>query len=125
MTDLVATERRGRVLVVSMQRAHKRNAVDRALADAIDAALSTLDDDNALWAGVLTGTADVFSAGSDLTSNGDYVTERGGFAGGGLRDLQARAMAGARSCMPVSSSATRRSTASCVTCRALSSKRSP
>jgi enoyl-CoA hydratase len=86
VTDLVATERRGRVLVVSMQRAHKRNAVDRALADAIDAALSILDDDDALWAGVLTGTADVFSAGSDLTSNGDYVTERGGEYGVIRRD---------------------------------------
>ena len=31
-----------------------------------------------LWAGVLTGTTDVFSAGSDLTAGGDYLTARGG-----------------------------------------------
>jgi enoyl-CoA hydratase/carnithine racemase len=31
-----------------------------------------------VWAGVLTGTADVFSAGSDLTAGGDYDTARGG-----------------------------------------------
>jgi enoyl-CoA hydratase len=78
VTGLVSTTRHGRVLVVSMQREHKRNAVDRELADAIDAALAQLDDDPSVWVGVLTGTATVFSAGSDLTSNGDYVTERGG-----------------------------------------------
>lgn len=78
MSELVTTSRRGRVLVVSMQREHKRNAVDRALADAIDQALAQLDDDPELWVGVLTGTDVAFSAGSDLTSNGDYVTERGG-----------------------------------------------
>lgn len=72
------TERRGHVLVVSMQREAKRNAVDRALSDAIDEALNHLEDDPGLWAGVLTGTASVFSAGSDLGSRGDYVTERGG-----------------------------------------------
>jgi enoyl-CoA hydratase len=78
MTELVTTLRRERVLVISMQREHKRNAVDRALADAIDLALNELDDDPELWVGVLTGTSTVFSAGSDLASNGDYVTDRGG-----------------------------------------------
>ena len=82
MTDtnlpLVALRREGRVLVISMQRAGKRNAIDRAMADAIDAALNELDDDPEIWTGVLTGTDGVFSAGSDLTSGGDYVTSRGG-----------------------------------------------
>jgi enoyl-CoA hydratase len=78
MTDLVGTERRGRVLVVSLLRERKRNAVDRELADGIDAALGLLDDDPELWAGVLTGTTTVFSAGSDLASKGDYITDRGG-----------------------------------------------
>ena len=75
---LVERRRDGRVLVISMRRAEKRNAIDRALADALDAALNELDDDERLWAGVLTGTPDVFSAGSDLTAGGDYVTSRGG-----------------------------------------------
>jgi enoyl-CoA hydratase/carnithine racemase len=75
---LVERRREGRVLVMSMRRAAKRNAIDRAMADALDEALNELDDDDGLWAGVLTGTADVFSAGSDLTAAGDYVTERGG-----------------------------------------------
>ncbi len=72
------TRREGHVLVISMERSAKRNAIDRAMADALDAALNELDDDEGLWAGILTGTAEVFSAGSDLTAAGDYVTERGG-----------------------------------------------
>lgn len=76
--NLVGRRREGRVLVISMQRASKRNAINRAVADALDDALNELDDDESLWAGVLTGTPDVFSAGSDLTALGDYVTERGG-----------------------------------------------
>src|SRR6516164_2951688 len=75
---LVTTRRDDRVLLITMERAAKRNAIDRAMADQLDRALNELDDDPALWAGVLTGTADIFSAGSDLTSRGDYVTERGG-----------------------------------------------
>jgi len=78
MKELVSTRREGHVLIISMQREDKRNAVDRALADAIDEALNLLDDDTGLWAGVLTSTATVFSAGSDLTAAGDYHTERGG-----------------------------------------------
>src|ERR1700689_978847 len=61
-----------------MERIAKRNAIDRAMADALDDALNELDDDHDLWAGVLTGSGDVFSAGSDLTAGGDYSTARGG-----------------------------------------------
>jgi enoyl-CoA hydratase/carnithine racemase len=75
---LVETWRDGHVLVVALCRPEKRNAVDRALADAIDAALNELDDDPDLWVGVLTATGTVFSAGSDLHAAGDYVTTRGG-----------------------------------------------
>jgi len=78
---LVETVRDGRVFVISMHREGKRNAVDRALADALDAALNELEDDPELWVGVLAGTPMVFSAGSDLTSQGDYDTERGGSYG--------------------------------------------
>jgi enoyl-CoA hydratase len=82
MTDpsptLVTRRRAGHVLVVALNRPEKRNAVNRALADQLDEALNELDDDGELWAGVLTGTPEMFSAGSDLTSAGDYVTERGG-----------------------------------------------
>ena len=75
---LVGRRRDGHVLVITMQRTEKRNAIDRAMADALENALNELDDDPDLWAGVLTGSDDVFSAGSDLTAAGDYRTERGG-----------------------------------------------
>jgi enoyl-CoA hydratase/carnithine racemase len=76
--SLVTAERTDHVLVISMQRGEKYNAVNRQMADELDAALNQLDDDDELWAGVLTGTRDAFCAGSDLTAGGDYVTERGG-----------------------------------------------
>ena len=62
----VTQEIRGRVLVVRIEREHKRNAIDVDTALGIDAALNRLDDDPALWVGVLTGTQTVFSAGTDL-----------------------------------------------------------
>lgn len=77
-SELVGTHRDGRVFVITLQREAKRNAVDRALADAIDAALNTLDDDDALDVGILSGGNRFFCAGSDLASGGDYATERGG-----------------------------------------------
>ena len=76
--NLVRVERAGRLLVVRMCREGKRNAVNRQLADELDAAFNLLEDDAELWAGVLTGTSTVFCAGSDLAAGGDYVTERGG-----------------------------------------------
>jgi enoyl-CoA hydratase len=76
--SLVRAERTGRLLVVRMCREAKRNAVNRQLADELDAAFNLLEDDDGLWAGVLTGTGSVFCAGSDLTAGGDYLTERGG-----------------------------------------------
>lgn len=74
----VQTERRNRVLIVSLHREEKRNAIDRELADGIDAALNTLEDDPELWVGILTGTATVFSAGTDLKQPASPATERGG-----------------------------------------------
>jgi enoyl-CoA hydratase/carnithine racemase len=73
----VRYERRGRVLVVRIEREAKRNAVDRGTAHGIDEALNLLDDDDELWAGVITGTTTVFSAGTDL-KDGSGRTERGG-----------------------------------------------
>jgi enoyl-CoA hydratase len=78
VTELVSRDRDGHVLVVTMRREAKRNAVDRLLADAISAALDELDDDPELWCGIITGGPAFFSAGSDLTAGGDYSTTRGG-----------------------------------------------
>lgn len=74
----VRTEVRGRVLVVTIDRPERRNAIDRATADGLSAALDRLDDNPDLWCGVLTGAGGYFCAGSDLTAGYDYVTPRGG-----------------------------------------------
>jgi enoyl-CoA hydratase/carnithine racemase len=73
----VHEERGGHVLVIRMEREAKRNAIDKAMTHGIDAALNLLDDDDDLWAGVITGTMTVFSAGTDL-KDGSGRTERGG-----------------------------------------------
>ena len=44
----------------------------------IDEALNLLEDDDELWAGVITGTTSVFSAGTDLRDGAGGPTERGG-----------------------------------------------
>src|SRR3954447_20229516 len=62
----VRTERRGAVLVITIDRPQARNAVNRAVAEGIAAALDALDDDDALAAGVLTGAGGGFCAGMDL-----------------------------------------------------------
>ena len=74
----VIEKQRGRILVVRIQREEKRNAIDVPTAQGIGAALDRLDDDPELWAGVLTGTETVFSAGTDLRDGADARTERGG-----------------------------------------------
>jgi enoyl-CoA hydratase len=66
LADPVATAREGDVLVITIQRPEARNAVNRAVAEGIAAALDELDGDDTLRAGVLTGAGGVFSAGMDL-----------------------------------------------------------
>lgn len=77
----VTTERQGRVLVIRMERVAKRNAIDGAMTEAMDAALNLLDDDPEVWAGVLTGGTEVFSAGTDMAAGSGTPTERGGLYG--------------------------------------------
>ena len=77
----VTTERQGRVLVIRMERVAKRNAIDASMTEAMDAALNLLDDDPELWAGVLTGGNEVFSAGTDMAAGSGTPTERGGLYG--------------------------------------------
>jgi len=73
----VTVEQRDRVLVVRIEREEKRNAIDAAVTEGIGAALDRVEDDPGLSAGVLTGTATVFSAGTDMRA-GMSETERGG-----------------------------------------------
>jgi len=66
VSDVLLTERRGRVLVMTLNRPDQRNALNAELADALAAALSELDGDDGLTAGVLTGNGKNFCAGMDL-----------------------------------------------------------
>lgn len=60
------------VLILTINRPDRRNAVDRAVADALDAGLRRLDADDDLAVGILTGAGGTFSAGMDLR---EFLTE--------------------------------------------------
>jgi enoyl-CoA hydratase len=77
----VETERLGRVLVITIHREHKRNAIDASITAGLDAALNNLEDDPELWCGILAGGPKVFSAGADLAAGPGDPTPRGGIAG--------------------------------------------
>ena len=62
----VLRERLDRVLLITLNRPEARNAINRAAAEALGAALDELDDDDELRVGVLTGAGSGFSAGMDL-----------------------------------------------------------
>lgn len=66
MDDQLLTEREGPVLVITLNRPHRRNAIDLRTAEALAAALDELDGDPGLRAGVLTGAGSTFCAGMDL-----------------------------------------------------------
>jgi enoyl-CoA hydratase len=88
MTDsaeqAVLTERRGRVLLVTLNRPDQRNAINAAVATGIGAALDALDADAGLSIGVITGAGKGFCSGMDLKAfvTGESPTVPGrGFAG--------------------------------------------
>lgn len=62
----VLTERRERVLVVTINRPDQRNAVNAAVAHGIAGALDQLDADAELAVGIVTGAGGFFCAGMDL-----------------------------------------------------------
>jgi len=64
--EAVITERRGSVLLITLNRPEVRNAVNAALAAGVAGALEELDGDEGLSVGVLTGAGGFFSAGMDL-----------------------------------------------------------
>lgn len=82
-SDLVLTEQRDHVLVITINRPEVRNAFDLATADAMSKAVDLLDEDPELRVGVLTGAGGHFSSGMDrkasLTGDVPYVARRGIF----------------------------------------------
>jgi enoyl-CoA hydratase len=80
---VVLTERRERVLVVTLNRPDQRNAVNSEVARGIATALDELDADASLAVGIITGAGGYFCAGMDLKAfaAGDMPWTDGGFAG--------------------------------------------
>jgi enoyl-CoA hydratase len=76
---VVLTDRRERLLVITINRPDQRNAVNAAVAAGIADAMERLDADANLSVGVLTGAGKGFSAGMDLKA---FVAEGSPHAGG-------------------------------------------
>ncbi|WP_159981621.1 MULTISPECIES: crotonase/enoyl-CoA hydratase family protein [unclassified Novosphingobium] len=84
MEDEVLVTERGGVLEVTINRPAQRNAMTRAAAQAIGAAMDRLDSQGHLRCAILTGAGGSFCAGMDLKGflRGELpVDERGGFGG--------------------------------------------
>jgi len=64
--DTVTLERDGHVLLIGLNRAHKRNSFDRAMLADLARAYSLLESDASVRAGVLFAHGDHFTAGLDL-----------------------------------------------------------
>lgn len=83
MTETITFERQGHIAIIRIDRPHRRNAFDRATAEALEAAIDAYEDDDDLRVAILTGSDIVFSAGQDLfavNEGGMAATEkRGGF----------------------------------------------
>jgi enoyl-CoA hydratase len=89
VADEVLLERRGRVLLITLNRPDARNAVNLAVSEAVAAALDLLDGDGELSVGVLTGAGKGFSAGMDLKAFA--AGERPHVAGRGFAGITRRA----------------------------------
>src|SRR3954468_23159335 len=66
MTDEVLVEQRDGVQVITLNRPEAKNALNRAVAERVAAAVDELDASDELRVGVLTGAGGTFSAGMDL-----------------------------------------------------------
>ena len=66
VADEVLVERRDGVQVITINRPEAKNALDRAVAEGVAAAVDELDASDDLRVGVLTGAGGTFSAGMDL-----------------------------------------------------------
>ena len=84
MTQEVLTEVREGVLIVTINRPEAKNAMSKAAAEGIAAAMDQLDADDSLRVGILTGAGGTFCSGMDLKGflRGESPTVEGrGFGG--------------------------------------------
>jgi len=91
MSDIVTLEARDRVALITLDRPDARNAVNGDVAQAMEAAIDRLENDDDLWVGIIQANTEgqakpVFCAGADLKAinsgqGATLMTERGGFGG--------------------------------------------
>ncbi|MDD9938905.1 MAG: crotonase/enoyl-CoA hydratase family protein [Myxococcales bacterium] len=79
--DVLLSEVRDHVLIITLNRPRARNAFNAALTQALSDALDRFEEDPALRVAILTGAGGSFSAGMDLKAMGDktFTEKRGGF----------------------------------------------
>ncbi len=75
MNETVLTERRGEILVVTINRPEVRNAVNSPTARKLGQTFVDFDGDDSVKVAVLTGAGGTFCAGADLKSVGDGTFE--------------------------------------------------
>jgi enoyl-CoA hydratase len=91
MSDIVTFETRERVALITLNRPDARNAVNGDVAEAMEAAVDQMENDDNIWVGIIQANTEgqanpVFCAGADLKAinsgaGGSLSTARGGFAG--------------------------------------------
>ena len=76
MTELLSTERRGEVAIVTLQRPEKRNALSIELRVELAAAFQEVSRDDRVGCVILTGAGTAFCAGMDTTQFGGDLEHR-------------------------------------------------
>ena len=78
-SDVVLTEQRGRILIITINRPEAKNSVNAAVSHALAAAADRLDEDPGLSVGIITGAGGSFCAGMDLKAfaRGENVAVKG------------------------------------------------
>ena len=70
----VLTDVQDGVIVITINRPEAKNAVNRAVAEGVAAAMEQLDSDNSLNAGIITGAGGSFCAGGDIKDMGSVTS---------------------------------------------------
>jgi enoyl-CoA hydratase len=73
---MISTEKRGSIAIISIDRPHARNAVNRETAEALTDALEAFDQDDESTVAILTGSSGNFCAGADLKAIADGEPNR-------------------------------------------------
>src|SRR6516164_6728603 len=84
MADEVLVEHADRIAVITINRPHARNAINRPVSARLAEALDELDQRDDLTVGIITGADGTFSAGMDLKAflaGENVIIEGKGFAG--------------------------------------------